>query len=168
MLVQALVRLLVDGLEKITILKLTFKPSRCIKASLDIPENRLNSPTTKDFRRKVPIKLFYQYMAILFRLPPTSNHIHPLQVENCDSSSRLVVDKNDNGKFSLERVNIPFHNMWRQDSSLAAWLTQSPGVPDSPGGTGFEFRYGRYISWCTHMQWNSSNSWDNNKRKVGL
>ena len=31
--------------------------------------------------------------------------IHPLQVENCDSNSRLVVDKDDNGKFRLERVN---------------------------------------------------------------
>ena len=30
---------------------------------------------------------------------PTSNHLHPLQVENCDSNSRLVVDEDDNGKF---------------------------------------------------------------------
>ena len=28
---------------------------------------------------------------------------HPLQVDNCDSNSRLVVDENDNGKFRLER-----------------------------------------------------------------
>ena len=35
----------------------------------------------------------------------TSNHLHPLQVENCDSNSRLVVDEDDNGKFRLERVN---------------------------------------------------------------
>ena len=28
---------------------------------------------------------------------PTSNHLHPLQVENCDSNSRLVVDEDDNG-----------------------------------------------------------------------
>ena len=27
---------------------------------------------------------------------PTSNHLHPLQVENCDSNSRLVVDEDDN------------------------------------------------------------------------
>ena len=27
-----------------------------------------------------------------FDFPPTSNHIHPLQVENCDSNSRLEVD----------------------------------------------------------------------------
>ena len=28
---------------------------------------------------------------------PTSNHPHPLQVENCDSNSRLVVDEDDTG-----------------------------------------------------------------------
>ena len=36
---------------------------------------------------------------------PTSNHLHPLQVENCDSNSRLVVDEDDNGKSRLQRVN---------------------------------------------------------------
>ena len=30
--------------------------------------------------------------------------LHPLQVENCDSNSRLVVDEDDNGEFRLERV----------------------------------------------------------------
>ena len=34
---------------------------------------------------------------------PFSSHLHPLQVENCDSNSRLV-NENDNGKFRLERV----------------------------------------------------------------
>ena len=34
-----------------------------------------------------------------------SNHLHPLQVENCDSNSRLVVYEDDNGKFRPERVN---------------------------------------------------------------
>ena len=37
-------------------------------------------------------------------LSPTSNHLHPLQVENCDSNSRLVVDEDDNGKFRPEGV----------------------------------------------------------------
>ena len=50
------------------------------------------------------MKLVYQYMAVFFNFPPTSSHLHPLQVENCDSNSRLVVDENDNGKFRLERV----------------------------------------------------------------
>ena len=45
-------------------------------------------------------------MIFVFHLPPTSNHFHPLQVENCDSNSRLVVDEDDNDKFRLERVSI--------------------------------------------------------------
>ena len=43
-------------------------------------------------------------MAIFFNFKTTSNHLPPLQVENCDSNSRLVVDEDDNGKFRLERV----------------------------------------------------------------
>ena len=50
------------------------------------------------------MELVYQYMAISCNFSPTSNHLHPLQVENCDSNSRLVVDEDDNGKFRLERV----------------------------------------------------------------
>ena len=50
------------------------------------------------------MKLFYEYMVIFFNLSPTSSHLHPLQVENCDSNSRLVVDEGDNGKFRTERV----------------------------------------------------------------
>ena len=45
-------------------------------------------------------------IAIFFHLPPTSSHLHPLQVENCDSNSRLVVDEDYNGKFRFERVNV--------------------------------------------------------------
>ena len=52
------------------------------------------------------MKLFYQCMAIFFFFSLTSNHLHRLQVENCDSKSRLVVDEDDNGKFRLERVNV--------------------------------------------------------------
>ena len=54
------------------------------------------------------MKLFYQYMAIFFNFSPTSSHLHPLQVENCDSNSRLVVDEDDNGKFRLKRVKVWF------------------------------------------------------------
>ena len=43
-------------------------------------------------------------MAVFFNFSPTSNHLHPLQVENYDSNSRLVVDDDDNGKFRPERV----------------------------------------------------------------
>ena len=55
---------------------------------------------------KISMNLVYQYMAIFFNFSPTSNHLHPLQVENCDSNSRLVVDEDDNGKFRLERVTL--------------------------------------------------------------
>ena len=34
-------------------------------------------------------------MGIVFTFPPTLNHLHPLQVENCGSNSRLVVDEDD-------------------------------------------------------------------------
>ena len=51
------------------------------------------------------MKLVYQYMVIFFTFSPTSNHLHPLQVENCGSNSRLVLDEDDNGKLRLERVN---------------------------------------------------------------
>ena len=54
---------------------------------------------------KISMKLFYGYMIIFFNLSPTSSHLHPLQVENCDSNSRLVVDEDDDGKFRLERVD---------------------------------------------------------------
>ena len=40
----------------------------------------------------------------LFHLPPTSNRLHPLQVENWDSNSRLVVDEDNNDEFRLQRV----------------------------------------------------------------
>ena len=53
------------------------------------------------------MKLVYQYMAIFINFSPTSNHLHPLQVENCDSNSRLVVDDADYGKFRIERDKPP-------------------------------------------------------------
>ena len=50
------------------------------------------------------MQLVYQYMVIFFTFSATSNHLHPLPVENCDSNSRLVVDEDDNGIFRPERV----------------------------------------------------------------
>ena len=47
---------------------------------------------TMGFRINIAMKLIDQYMAIFFNFSPTSNNLHPLQVENCDSNSRLVVD----------------------------------------------------------------------------
>ena len=52
------------------------------------------------------MKLVYQHMAVFFTFSPTSNHLHPLQVENCDSNPRFLVEEDDNGKFRLERVNL--------------------------------------------------------------
>ena len=50
----------------------------------------------------ISTKLVYQYMAVFnLNFPPTSNHFHPLQVENCDSNSQLVVDEDDDGKFGV-------------------------------------------------------------------
>ena len=51
-------------------------------------------------------------MAIFLIFSPTSIHLHPLQVENCDSNSRLVVDEDDNGKFRLEMVKISTCRLW--------------------------------------------------------
>ena len=46
------------------------------------------------------MKLVYQYMAIFFTFSPTSNHRHPLQVENC------VVDEDDNVKSGLKGLRV--------------------------------------------------------------
>ena len=54
---------------------------------------------------KISMKLAYQlYMVIFYHFQTTSNRLHPLQVENCDSDSRPVVDEDANGKFRLQRV----------------------------------------------------------------
>ena len=52
------------------------------------------------------MKLVYQYMAIFFNFSFTSNHFHPLQVENRDSNLRLVVDEDDNVKSGLKGLSI--------------------------------------------------------------
>ena len=45
-----------------------------------------------------------KFLPIHSNFSPNSSHLHPLQVENCDSNSRLVVGEDDNGKFRLESV----------------------------------------------------------------
>ena len=50
----------------------------------------------------ISIKLAYKYMTIFLNFLPTSNHLHPLQVENCDSNSRLVQDEDDSVKSGLK------------------------------------------------------------------
>ena len=66
------------------------------------------------------MKLVYRYMAIFFIFSLTSNHLHPLQVENCDSNSRLVVDEDDNGKFRLERVKKAQNQNLRRYNEVGA------------------------------------------------
>ena len=58
----------------------------------------IDFPTARGFRTKIPMKLVYQYVVIFFNFQTTSCHLHPLQVENCGSNSRLVVDEDDYGK----------------------------------------------------------------------
>ena len=53
---------------------------------------------------KFPWNCFSNYVATFFNISSTSSHLHPLQVENCDSNSRLVVDEDENDKFRLEKV----------------------------------------------------------------
>ena len=80
------------------------KPSRCIKASFCISEVSPNVLQLVVLERKFSWNCFNN-IDIFFHLSTTSGHLHPLQVKNCDSNSRLVVDEDDNGKFRLQRVN---------------------------------------------------------------
>ena len=50
--------------------------------------------------------LVCQYMTIFFAFSPTSSHLHSLQVENCGSNSRIVVDEDDNGKSGLKGLTL--------------------------------------------------------------
>ena len=80
---------------------------------------------------KISMKLVYQYMLIFFNFPPNSSHHHSLQVENCDTNSRLVVDEDDNGKFRPERVDIgpatrPILNCYQQCSIVSCWSPAHP------------------------------------------
>ena len=52
------------------------------------------------------MKLVCRYMVIFFNFSLTTNHLYPLQFENCDSNSLHEVDEDDNAKFKLERVML--------------------------------------------------------------
>ena len=54
----------------------------------------------------ISMNLVYQYTVFFFHFSPTSNHFHPLQVENCDSNLRLVVDENENVKSGLKELRV--------------------------------------------------------------
>ena len=55
---------------------------------------------------KISMKQVHQYMIIFFNFSPTSNHLHLLRDENCDSNSRLVVDEDDNVKSGLKGLKV--------------------------------------------------------------
>ena len=61
---------------------------------------------------------------IFSNFSPTSNNFHPLQVENCDSNSRLVVDEGDNGKFRPERVNIFLVSIFSEISKMMPQVSE--------------------------------------------
>ena len=66
------------------------------------------------------MKLVYQYMAVFSNFSLTSNHLHPLQVENRGSNSRLVVDEDDYGQFRL-RYGLHVHHIeyWKNIYGVA-------------------------------------------------
>ena len=74
----------------------------------------INNGTVK--RQEISIKI-----ETIADLPPISSHRHPLQVENCDSNSRLVVVEDDNVRFRLER-----------DKQFQLFIGQSPPPPPPP------------------------------------
>ena len=77
----------------------------------------------------ISMKLVYQYMTIFFNLSLTSNHLHPLQVENCGSNSRLVVDGYDNRKFRLERVKQLLKHNTQPSLHIGPSLYAAPELP---------------------------------------
>ena len=64
-------------------------------------------------------------LTIFINFSPTSNHLDALQVENCDSNSRLVdgVDGDDHGIYRLERVS--FSNSHSESRHVLAQTTKS-------------------------------------------
>ena len=70
----------------------------------------------RSFRKK-SMKLFCQYMAIFFNFSLISSHLYPIQVENCDSNSRLVVDEGLIQYFNIIIVDNYFHK-YKYFSSL--------------------------------------------------
>ena len=74
--------------------------------------------TSRELRHQyiAPI-LAYQYIAIFFNFATTSNHLHSLQVENCDRNSWLVVD----GVHEDNNVNSGLKGYHMTCSRLSSW-----------------------------------------------
>ena len=62
---------------------------------------------------KISTELAHQYIAIFINFSTTSSHFHPLQVENCDSNSRLVVMKMTMVNSGLEGLMLEAPNYFR-------------------------------------------------------
>ena len=95
---------------------------------------------------KISLKLFYQYMAIFFNLSPASSHLHSLQVENCGSNSRLVVDEMtmvNSGSKGLSNTSDRLSSSYRGNGETAYQLVTSTAA--------------HYAAWCcffaTGMIW---------------
>ena len=74
---------------------------------------------------KISLKLVYQYMAIFFNFSPTPSHLHPLQVENCGSNLRLVVDEMtmvDSGTKGLTYIEPALNVAWHHLEITEAYL----------------------------------------------
>ena len=80
-------------------------PHDASKYNLTFVKTGLTFLQLRGFIKKILMKLCYHHMAIVFNFSPTSSYLHLLQIENCYSNSRLVVDKDDNGKFRFQRVD---------------------------------------------------------------
>ena len=80
---------------------------------------------------KLSMKLVYQYMTIFFNFSLISSHLHPLQAENCDSNSRLVVYEDDNSKFGLERVNHVIYEYCLTSLFAQSWQYRDRRKPEA-------------------------------------
>ena len=74
------------------------------------------------------MKLVFQYVVVFLNFLTTSSHLHPLQVENCDSNSRFVVDEDDYGKVRLERVKVLTFIVFNENLVLNRFYTYRQSV----------------------------------------
>ena len=83
----------------------------CLKTDIIFLQSRV-------LERKFPETGLPIHGNLLKFLNHLSSHLHPLQVVNCDSNSRLVVDEDDNGKFRLEKGKCRAVLLVRSTSAL--------------------------------------------------
>ena len=83
--------------------------------------------------------------------PKNKGHLrvreHPLLGPYVEDLSKMAVESFEDINTLIDEGNkARYIILRRQDSSLVAWLTQSPGVPGSNPAAADIF------PWCTHMQ----------------